>query len=319
MLRQKLLLHLFIVFAFSQCNNDTLTPDKENKRWIRMSDANLIGCISIIDNYLWFMGSETIYTSTDHGATLNVKMNGFTVKYGSIPVAYVYGICKDEKDYMYCADVFKGVYRSIDRAVSWQLIGLSDSNYSTRTIISDYNGKLYAGSWSGLYISSDNGITWKNIYREKPDTVIQSIAITKSNSILISTFHGTVKMSTNGGTSWKTSYSAKNIGQLYKSKSGYIYVPSDTILLRSFDGNQWEEVYHNGYSIMEDVAEAPDGSLFIGTWNGLLYSDSALTNWRVDKDLPKGFEVLHLEIDDDGYGYVGSQGKGAYRSLTPLH
>ncbi len=81
------------------------------------------------------------------------------------------------------------LYKTIDFGKNWSLItnGIDDEHF-TRAIRADLKkeGVLYAGTESGMYISSDDGQSWSPFQMNLPIVPITDIAL-KNNDIIVST------------------------------------------------------------------------------------------------------------------------------------
>ncbi len=88
----------------------------------------------------------------------------------------------------------RGVFRSSNNGVNWEQTSLNDKKINT---FYSSGNKLFAGSDSGLYITTNNGINWSfAIY------VSVSAIAENNNLIFIGTYGYGIMMSPDGGFSW---------------------------------------------------------------------------------------------------------------------
>ena len=98
---------------------------------------------------------EGIYKSIDEGVTWT-QLQDFRL-FGTGPMDILFG---NNFSILTVKGIDRGIWTSTGDLVSWQQkIGGLDPN----TVTQDINGNLYAGGSSGLYKSSDAGVTWANI------------------------------------------------------------------------------------------------------------------------------------------------------------
>jgi photosystem II stability/assembly factor-like uncharacterized protein len=152
------------------------------------------------------------------------------------------------------------LYRTRDSGATWTLItnGIPDHEF-TRVIREDPNrrGLLYAGTETGIYISTDDGENWQRIGGNFPVTPVPDLVI--KNSDLVVATHG------------RSFWILDDLTPLYQSlerneSSGVtLFTPRDTYRLRNASTTGWvNEPGLTGYGmvgpsqIMYDVH--PDGS-----------------------------------------------------------
>ncbi len=78
-----------------------------------------------------------------------------------------------------------GVVRSIDNGAHWDTTGLS--NVDVLSMIVAPNGKIFAGTIDGAYLTNDNGFNWINITSGLPKTGINGFAISSDGYIYAAT------------------------------------------------------------------------------------------------------------------------------------
>ena len=81
------------------------------------------------------------------------------------------------------------IYKTEDYGMSWKKIASGiDGNHFTRVVRADpiRNGLLYAGTESGMYISFDDGLSWKSFQLNLPIVPITDLII-KENSLIVAT------------------------------------------------------------------------------------------------------------------------------------
>lgn len=130
------------------------------------------------------------------------------------------------------------IYKTTDYGKSWVLLtngknGIPE-NYPTRTVREDpdQEGLLFAGTEYGLYISLDDGATWKPFQQNLPITPITDIRVFRKDLIL----------STMGRSFWVLD-DISPIHQLAKARqaSTFLFQPNEAYRLR-YQGNGKKEI-----------------------------------------------------------------------------
>ena len=188
-------------------------PDKANILEIALDGQHcVVGCNSAV--YLSTDGGETwsgILSIEDYGDQLHILIQGNRILAGwndeggtSRPYSYVnlstnngvswisvfegLGMARTNMSSLFMNDssLFMGfsdggVSISIDSGKSWTASNSGLLNLYINTFVSD-GGNLFIGTWDGMYLSSDNGIHWKDCNFGFPqNSNIQSIKINGEN------------------------------------------------------------------------------------------------------------------------------------------
>ncbi len=172
-----------------------------------------------------------------------------------------------------------GLYRSSDRGNSWIVVGNSSSNKSVQSIASDRSGNIYLSTYSLTLISSDNGMTWKEIY----SSGFRSL-ITDSEGILYGVKEGTgIYQSTNKGNTWTLVYSSSYVnGKIDVNSNNDVIATTDVGPVMSLDrGKTWtlsvEGLRANSIDVLYGL---PDGTIFAGNEMGLYRTTDYSASWK---------------------------------------
>ena len=112
----------------------------------------------------------------------------------------------------------KCIYRSTDKGVNWTAMPLSTYWAGSFVLIPNETGelKIFAGTYSGVYLSTNNGTNWTQL-NAGPNRSVYSLAISQNEmsgtNLFAGTFLGGVFQSNNNGVNW----TAINTGLPYEN------------------------------------------------------------------------------------------------------
>ncbi|OGU42614.1 MAG: hypothetical protein A2X61_00595 [Ignavibacteria bacterium GWB2_35_12] len=175
-------------------------------------------------------------------------------------------------------------------------------NYYTEGIDSSYvrcfafgNGKVFAGTdTSGVFVSTDDGVTWSKLVNSPSNVSISSMVYTKNVKLIAGSEDNGLFISTDDGETWSesvelfASYRINDI-DIYNDK---IYVSSNGIYTSTDDGVNWERIPGNpGYPLVAYYNMNRNGKIFAYTELGLYTSTDAGSSWSFNpmKDINKDY------------------------------
>ncbi|MBK9246590.1 MAG: T9SS type A sorting domain-containing protein [Ignavibacteria bacterium] len=185
-----------------------------------------------------------------------------------------------------------------------------------RTLI-EKNGVVYAGTYGGVFKSTDTAKTWTAVNNGLPDLEIGGLAF-KGTTLYAGTGVNGLYSSTNNGTSWSKVGSltinrinaiATDGTRLYVGAGGGIYISSD-------NGNTWT----NPSSLLGEVRaiKIVGTAVYAGTFGNFLYKSIDNGNtWSVIDKLNNGLASEYVNtIENVGTSlFTGLWNKGINRSL----
>lgn len=226
------------------------------------------------EDHIWvgtnFQGR--IYRSTDNGVTWENKRNGYNTG-----ECWAFGQSKD--GVIFAGDgQYTKLYRSTDYGENWEL----SANLRPLVFTTDSNNIVYAGTHDGLFITTDNGLTWaqNNFLANIP---VSSILIDSNNNIYCGTGY-------------------------YSNGHGIFY---------SRDGGQnWTQMGLNGQIVLSLVFDSY-GNIYAGTkYNGLQKTTDLGQTWTTyNKGLYRK-EVFRLKLNKQDDIFIGSENEGVFRSTN---
>ncbi len=197
------------------------------------------------------------------------------------------------------------VYKTLDYGQHWTLLttgsnGIPD-NYPVRVIREDpdHEGLLYAGTEYGLFISMDDGLTWKSFQQNLPITPVTDIKI----------FRKDLMISTMGRSFWILD-NISNLHQLADAKKAeaFLYKPVDTYRFHYPPSGKNEIPNYPAPSVIFDyyLKSKPAGDVRIDILadNKVIRSFTSLapprdTTRAQGKDMATGFVKKDLKADLD--------------------
>lgn len=193
--------------------------------------------------------------------------------------------------------VYKGdVYRSSDDGITWSDSGITWGRDSVKEDIYCFSllqGKIFAGTDDGVYVSTDHGMRWNPTNEGIPKILIGShlpveglVAI--GNSIFASTNGDGIYRSTNGGASWTevntTNYDFQSLAtvgsEVFAASFNDIGNPSTGGVFVSKDnGNTWQRADADLPDHGANAICASGPNLFVGTNASIYFSSNGGSNW----------------------------------------
>lgn len=159
----------------------------------------------------------------------------------------------------------RNVAYTADEGQTWSFVGTTTgSNYPdppARSMVK-LNGRLFAASSAGLYVSTDGGEIWSAVKTESPFTTIGQL--TTNGQLLIAArydYEGAVMLSADYGVTWQTSPIQDLKGIACRNDSLFAYNYS-AILLSTNAGKTWKKLLDSQYSIQQ-IAVTNTGSLLV--------------------------------------------------------
>lgn len=176
--------------------------------------------------FLMATNSSGIWKTRDAGVTWNCKTDkvalipGMGIKSMAINPTNKNEIIAGGGNYVYGFDSYAGgILRSTDWGDSWELVSSFDLIFKGKTVIKVLyaaNGDLYVASERRVFLSKNNGASWKIIFRLEEDEsyvttraqYLVDMEVSPEGLIFISSSHqwgarGNCWVSTNQGSTWK--------------------------------------------------------------------------------------------------------------------
>jgi hypothetical protein len=287
--------------------------------WINISEYS--GQLMLIDKndiiYLVnpvYSGNSFIYVSEDGGNSFHET--------GSI-AAYITSIEESFlSDAVYVGTLNQGVFRTTDKGLSWQNIGIKDEYINC--ILSTSEGALLVGSDDHIFHSADEGMSWKTDSLRLPGIVNNLLTwslFEDSGGFLFAGTNCGIWRSTDKGISWNLldSFQCGDILS-FTEKDNKIYMGgADRFqgIHRSDDrGLSWTEIFSRRGTTYSLLA-APDSNIYIACDGGIYRTNKIDTLWEeINTGLPSSQVLYNIGYSTNGYLYTVSG--GLYRSKEKI-
>jgi len=266
-----------------------------------------------------------LYKSTDRGENWNslLILDGYSLHAKNTCLAF------DETDFkkIYVATYARSgsqyipyFIRSTDEGETW-----NDLDISSKITIGDYirciavdnNGHLtLCSGGSGIYRSTDSGENW-TLISSQPDNLISLKYLSDDPNILAGSGTDTVYVSTDGGSTWRSSYTGTSdygeIDLLHLKSAEEFYIGNSVGIFKTTDeGITWDEKnsglnpqkYIKAFDFSNEnpdiIFAVPEDGIYKSTdrgahWERVFFS-SSITKLTVDEESPE--IVYALEYDE---------------------
>ena len=264
---------------------DNGTERLTGNSWEAIRGADGMECI--IDPY----NDNLIYSSSQYGG-MKVSYNG-GVDWNNIkPVSYEGSWVTPYKMHPLDNNVlvagFNVVYKSNTAANSWDSISPTYGQLKTIALAPSNLDYIYAATYSGIWVTKDNGLNWEYIKTGLPPGSISDITVSNTNPnnvyVTLSSFNANDKV-----------FESKNAGDTWTNISGTQLpnLPVNCIVYQSY----------------------AKGDLYIGTDIGVFHKDSTMSEWQLFNNGLPHVSVRELEIQYNiGKIRAATYGRGVWES-----
>jgi photosystem II stability/assembly factor-like uncharacterized protein len=221
------------------------------------------------DNEFYLSTNDMFYYSSDNGDTWEKRSDDFDYDeenpYEKIAESYI--LTMDSLAYLYLAPKRGGIYRSTNKGISWEKKMNGIHSVDCLEIVSDEKGDVYEASYSGLFKSTDHGLSWR--YLGYLGINSSTIALKKPGMVFVGTYGQGILRSLDYGNTWEYVGTKTTIFDIEISKNGNIFASSGSMIWQSSDnGNTWikHKVRINDFTIVDrDIGINNEGHIFTGS------------------------------------------------------
>jgi hypothetical protein len=208
------------------------------------------------------------------------------------------------------------MFLTADDGANWTQISSADSDIDILSIVMS-NSNIIAGTWNGLYLSTDGGTTWNAVTPAgiPADTAIWSLALI--DTTLFAGTTGDIYKSSDDGNTWTEA----NSGIAADARITSIVASEDAIFAGSASngvfktangGTSWTAI-NSGLTDTHISQLAVIGTRLLAvTLNGVFISDNNGSSWAADSS---GLEKINCFAVVDNQLFAGTDDEGAYLSV----
>ncbi len=215
---------------------------------------------------------------------------------------------------------------SDDLGKSWVAAGhgLPDEPVYTIALVPGREGRLYAGTRSGVWGTADGGFSWRRLTAELPDVQkVTSLLVDAAlpDTVIAGTWRQAYR-SDDGGKTWSQPLEGMVLdtevfsltpipdhpGEIWASTCGWVYQTTD-------HGTHWQR-YKQGLDERRTTSFAalPDGRLLAGTVSGLYASADGGKTWERKSDSALSVLAIAVEPRRPERIVLGTEGSGVWIS-----
>ncbi len=268
--------------------------------------------------------SGTVFAGIYGGVfrTSNRGENWVQVNAGLTDV-WIHSLAANSAEHLFAGSHDHGVFLSTDWGKTWVARGLSVQRIFGLAV--DKYDDIYAATefqfGGGVFKSSDNGITWSQLYTDVSGH--HAIAI-NSRGYLFSSSYWRIFRSTDHGSTWTQAFDSYPfpIPALAVDPHDHIFAATrgQGVLRSSDDGNTWQPI-NSGLTdtSFSCIVIHRTAGLFVGAnGGGVFRSTNDGVNWTPINNGLSTRDITSLCIDSSDILYAGTLNGGVFRTATPI-
>lgn len=210
-----------------------------------------------------------------------------------------------------------GIYRSTNGGAEWSLINSNMLSVYVWSLISVPGGKIYAGTESGIYATTDNGNTWSVAGLSNRD--VRALLLGNGGTIYAGVWGSGIYYTDDFGSSWtefSTGLTDLAVHALAKNSNGDIYAGTmgGGVHKLSIGSGAWIHLNSNPVSrFIWSLTVDGNGVVYAGTYgDGVIRSEDAGASWQ---RISRGMTASHIyAIGHDAMNniFASAWGSGVY-------
>ena len=231
---------------------------------------------------------------------------------------YIYCVDVREDGVLFASENSRGLFRSTDNGNYWLPINYGLGEATTYSIAFDHQNVIYAGTFDGVFRSTNDGLDWTNLSNI---TGTISLELNSEGHIFVGTAGSGVYRSTDSGSSWLAINTGiptggRVISAILANQNGDLFVGTNDGIYRSTNnGNYWIH-YPNIVETIQDIKNTGlgyliAGSFYSGTAGNFYLSTDNGNNWTLKWNNNIGISCLAVDHNTD-YIYAGTGYDGIY-------
>ena len=279
------------------------------------------------DGYVFAHTDAGILRSSDNGETWSTAHSGIEPGGVSCFLAHSRGFMLAS---VYYNEESNNIYRSSDYGASWEKVGAGLTNLATISLTESITGNIYAGTRGGVFVSRDNGDTWRSACNELVDSPIVSVEATARGFVFAFAVDspldeaGLYRLHEWEGI-WRKVQFFENVrfAGLASLSDGTVFAGKPGGLYRSYDNGDTWELISDEISFLKITAITSNsaGHIFLDTHfslsGGTYRSIDKGDTWEsIEGGIPADTYFNDMIVTPDDYLFVASF-RGILRSIDP--
>ena len=303
----KAYLSIFVFVIFNLVNNSNAQFNQVGPYggWINSITSDNQGRILAAT----FLGG--IFRSSDNGQTWEEIYND-TLK------ADFRSVVVNESGHIFAGTDGFGLLRSTDDGVTWERL-MNAFSSSTITALAAKTGRLYLGSFDGLFYSDDEGNSINSVNGISSSTDIYTIAVNSNGDLFTGTYYNGAFRSTDNGANWTeinnglTFNNSIIYGFAFNSSGNIITTSGAKVYLSSDDGDTWNDLNAPAGPnvVYVDVAIGINDNILAAQQGQIIRSTNSGGNWT---NLPQNLPSVQNLFSFNGNVFAGTAGVGVFNS-----
>jgi photosystem II stability/assembly factor-like uncharacterized protein len=273
------------VLAFR--NSDLLRSTDFGTTWDVVNVDQFVSHYHVLQAYppdeLLLGTNQGLYRSRDDGRT-------WTSLNDNLFASNIFSLAADSVGALFALAQYQGIFRSTNGAATWTNTGppgggVQIPHYSMTQVASGGNGHVYALGLDSMYISSDNGDSWRIPRFQSPIRAAGDI-LTAPDGLLITEFGtaSTLIRSRNYGSAWQLLDSGLSGSrfQYQMPHNGHLFIGGSSGILFSLDtGTSWQRRSNDrpNRAVTYALGQTQSGSLLAATEFGLYRTGNEGVTW----------------------------------------
>lgn len=204
--------------------------------------------------------------------------------------------------------------------------GLPEQPVYTLALVPGREGRLFAGTLSGVYGSDDGGASWRYLTGDLPEVQkVTSLVVdpARPQTVIAGTWRRAYR-SDDGGSTWMGIFDGMVLdtelfsltavpphpGEIWASTCGWVYQTLD-------HGDHWVR-FKDGLDERRTTSLAilPDGRVLAGTVSGVFVSPDGGHSWKRQSDPALSVQAIAFHPDRPGRVILGTEGSGIWLSTN---
>jgi photosystem II stability/assembly factor-like uncharacterized protein len=284
---------------------------------------NRVFCFGGNSTYVYTGTATGVFRSSNNGDNWVLMNSGFTNPYVGVNVIFY------KSNNLFAGTGGVGILKSTNDGGNWARSNSGLNACAVKSVDFTTSGNIVTGLTGGVFVSSDNGLSWIQSDEGITNTLINVVRVHPNGTFFAGSFPLTgtplsgVFRSTNNGVSWAVAmsgftYTYNNVLDFVFNSAGDIFAgTNDNVYKSTNNGDNWFRA-NNGLTNSQVYALAinyQNGYIFAGTFGGGMFlSTNNGDSWTGINNGLTTNAIMDLAINSDGDIFAGTYGSVVFRS-----